>query len=183
VDVKKSIKEGLQNYFKSRISYSTTKKSNNFDFSKIRKVAFLFLIHGKEELDRARKVLKAAKSEGFNVKLLAYSDTGKTPDIITDRNIFVFTRDDFNYKWKPLGELKEFLDNMHFDLLLNFCMDGSPEIVKLYTLISSGFRIANQNPRHFNYNDLTIKIDDKHMDWLLFYNLAVRNLRMLKIKK
>ncbi|NOY49126.1 MAG: hypothetical protein GXO88_00945 [Chlorobi bacterium] len=183
MDVKKSIKEELQNYFKSRISYSTTEKSRNFDFSKIRKIAFLFLIHGKEELNRAREVLKAAKKDGFEAIMLAYSDTGKTPDIITDRNVFVFTRDDFNYKWKPMGDLKEFLEKMHFDLLINFCMDGRPEIVNLFTLINTDFRIANQNPNHFDYNDLTIKIDDKHYDWLLFYNLAVRNLEMLNIKK
>ncbi len=183
MDIKKSIKKEVQDYFLSRIKYSSTNKSNDFSFSDVRKIALLFLIHGKEDLDIARKILKKANNKGFEVSLIAFSDTGRTPDIITDRNTYIFTRDDFNYKWAPHGELKDYLGKSGFDLIINFCLDGRAEIVNLYTLVNAKFRIANQDDSHFKYNDLTIKIKNEQTDWASFYNLALRNLEMLNIKK
>jgi len=183
MDIKHIIKKRLQDYYKKKIIFNVRNKGQSFDFKGIKKTALLFFIRSKTDLDLVRGAVKTARK--FNEKSypVIFSDVNYNVDIITDRDFFIFNADDFNYKWKPKSNLSKWLEGNNFDLLINFCFDGRPETTNLYTLLRSKFRIANQNPNSFQYNDLTINIKEKQVDFNSFYNLAIDNLRMLNIRR
>jgi len=134
-------------------------------------------------MDLLRNVVRKAKQDSLKITVVVFSFTIEMPDLITDRNLFIFNAESFNYKWRPKDDLKEWLEKRKFDLLINFDFDGLFELKNLHNLINAGFKIANQNESLHNYCDLTINIDKNKINWEAFYTLAIRNLRMLKIKK
>lgn len=183
MDIKNYFKKKLQDYFKSRISFSVSSNRQPFDYKNINKVALLFFIEGKEDLDLVRKVVKYARKDNKKTNPIIFSDVNHSVDVITDRDFFIFNADDFDYRWKPKPELKTWLKENEYDLLINFCFRDIPEILNMYSLINSNFKIGNQYQGSSNLNDLTINIKKKQIDFNSFYNLAIDNLKMLNIKR
>ncbi len=183
MDIKHFIKAKLQDYFKSRLKLQVNTFKNNFDSDSFENVALLFPVRGKNDMDLLRNVVRKAKQDSLKITVVVFSFTMDMPDLITDRNLYIFNADSFNYKWQPNDDLKQWLEKRKFDLLINFDFNGLFELKNLHNLINAGFKIANQSESLHNYCDLTINIDENKINWEAFYTLAIRNLKMLKIKK
>lgn len=183
MDIKHYFKKLLQDYFKSRIHYSSNTDRLPFDYKDINKMGLLFFIEGKEDLDRVRAVVRLARKDNKKTNPIIFSDVNHSVDVITDRGFFIFNADDFDYRWKPKSELKTWLKENEYDLLINFCFKDIPEVLNMYSIVNSNFKIGNQYQGSSNLNDLTINIKKKQVDFNAFYNLAIENLRMLNIKR
>lgn len=183
MDIKHFIKAKLQDYYKGRLKLPLNNSKESFDSDKFENIALLFPVKGKTDMDLLRNVVRKAKQDSLKITVVVFSYTIEMPDLITDRNLFIFNADSFNYKWKAIADLSEWLEKRKFDLLINFDFDGLFEVKNLHNLINAGFKIANQNENLHDYCDLTINIDENKISWEAFYTLAIRNLKMLKIKK
>lgn len=183
MDLKHFIKYKLQDYYKDNVNFKLNNSNKKFDSEKFEDMVFLFPVSGKTDIELARDVVRKAKQDDFKITVVVFSYTIEMPDLITDRNMFIFNANSFNYKWQPIDDLKVWLEKRKFDLLINFDFDGLFELKNLHNLINAGFKIANQNENLHNYCDLTINIDKNKVDWKAFYTLAIQNLKMLKIKK
>mgnify|MGYP006935314078 CR=1 FL=1 len=183
MDFKETIKKKLQDYHRAKIRYPNNNKSNEFNYNSIKNTALLFFIKGKSDLDVVRSVIRKARNDDNKINTVIYSDVNHNVDVITDRDFHIFNSDDFDYRWRPKQQLQQWLDNHNFDLVINFCFDGRPEMINIYSLLNSKFRIANQNTDNFIHSDLTINIKENQVDFNSFYNLAIQNLKMLNIKR
>lgn len=183
MNIKFFIKTKLQDFYKSKLKLPLNNFNNKFDSEKFENMALLFPVQGKNDMDLLRNVVRKAKEDSLNITVVVFSFTIDMPDLITDRNLYIFNAESFNYKWQPKDDLKQWLEKRKFDLLINFDFDGLFELKNLHNLINAGFKIANQNESLHNYCDLTINIDENKINWEAFYTLAIRNLKMLKIKK
>ncbi|PLX14426.1 MAG: hypothetical protein C0598_01335 [Marinilabiliales bacterium] len=183
MDIKHFFKLKLQEYFKNRLKVPLNTFRKDFDSDNFENVALLFPVRGKTDMDLLRNVVRKAKKDSLKITVLVFSYTIEMPDLITDRNLFIFNADSFNYKWQPNDDLRQWLEKRKFDLLINFDFNGLFELKNLHNLINAGFKIANQNKNLHNFCDLTINIDMNKINWEAFYTLAIRNLQMLKIKK
>jgi hypothetical protein len=183
MDIKELIKKSLQDYHRSKIKIPVKNNRQTFDFNSIKNIALLFFIKGKTDLDMVRSTITKLRKENNNIYPIIYSDVNHNVDIITDRDFFIFNSDNFDYRWRPKLNLKMWLSENNFDLLINMSFEEHPEMAKFYSLISSKFKIANQNPIYSQHNDLTINLKENTFDFNSFYNLAVDNLKMLKIKR
>lgn len=181
MDIKHEIKKKLQGYFKAGIGKNEAKRLLSIEKKDKSKTALLFFIKNKTDLDNIRKLVKTARKVNKMTFPIIFSDANYSVDIITDRDFFIFNANDFSFNWKPKLLLKQWIEDNKFDILINFCHEGKPETLLLYSLLQSKFRIANQHPNNFRHNDLTISIKDKQTDLLTFYNLAIDNFKMLNI--
>lgn len=183
MDIKHKIKRKLQDYYLPKLKNFKVLKGLKFDFKPNKKTALLFYINGKTDLDLVRAVVKVARNENKNTFPIIYSNSENNVDIITDRDFYIFNANDFDYRWKPKQELKNWLHNTKFDLLINFCFGGQTETALFYTLLNANFRVSNQSIPNYDYNDLTINTKEKQTNLLTFYNLAIDNLKMLNIRR
>jgi len=183
VNLQHRIKKELQNYYKSRIKIIANDQREKFDSQNIKKIALLFFIKDKNDLDLAREVIKLVRKEYKDAIGIFYSALDSPVDVITDRNFHIFNANDFDYRWEAGPELKAWIEQNKTDLLINFCFTDIPETTKLYSIIKSGFKISSQ-AANFKFNsNLIINIKENDIDFNAFYNLAIQNLRMLNIKR
>lgn len=183
MDIKELIKKSLQDYYMQKIKIPVSNKRQAFDHNKIDKTALLFFINGKTDLDLVRVIVRKIRKDNKNIYPIIYSNVNHNVDIITDRDFFICNANSFDYKWQPKHELRNWLNDNNFELLINFCFEGYKELVHLYSLVQSKLKIGNQNPIYSQYNDLTINIKKNATDFNAFYNLAIDNLKMLNIKR
>lgn len=179
MDLNQELKHRLQNFFLKRLKFDNqyiSKADINND------LLLFFPLKGKIEMEKARRVLKHATKDFSKVKLLVYSLDGEVPDVITDRNIFVFSASDFDYKWRPKGELAQWLKTNVFKIAISFSMNDNPDNARFFSLAQAGFKIASHHQQQYNFVDLSIKTNEKQEDWEVFYNLAADNYKMLNIK-
>lgn len=173
----------MQDYYRKKIKLLSPVVNAPFDTSKHKKTALLFYVNNKTDLDFVRKVVRHARKENNRSHAVIFCSTEENVDVITDRDFFVFNASHFDYRWRPKLELRNWLKTSKFDLLINFCSEDQIESNILYTLIKARFRVSNQNPHVCTFSDLTINTKEKQTDMVTFYNLAIKNLKMLNIKR
>lgn len=145
-------------------------------------VGLFFSASTKSELDRVREVVREIQKTFEKVQVIIYNASRETPDVIAERNYFMFSPDDFTLSWKKKKDLSNWYRDNYFELLINFDKGVDPVKSALFSEINAGFKIGTYNKELEDLYNMMITFEESDRDYPGFFKHVLHYLTVLNIR-
>ncbi len=129
-----------------------------------------------------RNAVRGIRPNFPKAQVIIYNVNREIPDVIAERDLFLFGPEDFTMFWKKKPMLEEWFSKHQFDLLINF--DNGKDSVRnaLFSEIRADFKVGPHIEKYADMYNMMIEKTKKKMDYQEYFEQTLHYLTVLNIK-
>jgi hypothetical protein len=176
------IKQDIQRFFAQRVKLPKHQPGFFYDLNNPARLGLFFCVKTLAELDEVRTLLNLIKKSYKKVSALVFYPGYETLDVITNKSISLFDLNDFTLFGKMNDELKAYIAEERFELMISFAVETGPFCKLLVSELSADFKIGPEAGETNEFYDLTLTSTSEKPNFLDFYDQVKHYLSVLNIK-
>lgn len=171
----------IQDLFAQRSKWKPQQEAGVLNPLKAKSVGLFFSAGTKSELNRVREVVRDIQQTFGNAQVIIYNANRETPDVIAERNYFMFSPDDFTISWKKKKDLSDWYREHYFELLINFDKGDDPVKNALFSEMKAGFKIGPYKQEQKDLYNMMIDFEECGVNHPGFFKHVLHYLTVLNI--